>query len=591
MVDYLPIPDTKLQIALNFVKVDDAPAPVPHYVQGPGGALWLELLLQKVPDSARQNVSTLLNTPLQVLFDDFWTASSAQADVTKRPGTLIKNAIQKEESSAYNITVNLPPKGSLRTVAGNISSGLVSRLPAGEQGHQLTLSYLIPGIVANFKTTTDSNFGSWADPDLNLSFDGEYLVEIVVPDNSSIPMAINTEFLTHNMTGSAGNALTSAELVFKTLIDDMGALLSGNSFPLSPLNKPDQALSAPVPELFAALANGFVSAGQVGFTQLDVIVDTNPPPGNPPGNTVELILTHPFNASPDMRLDPGPWPPQLLVSPQELYPGEALTIKGSFYPPPRATEVSFWTLSPTTAAQTNAVDVQWGIHVLDGLPFNPKTQQFTRDVSSQITVPGLAPSTRYEFRIRTYDVEGFIASGWSNWTSFTTSTTDQVQLSLQDGSTSPVTVVATVPAFSTQLIIPATENPGTYKIESTVPGQASIFSPTFKVIPRGTALSPTLQMLDSNGVPMDNEIEVDFRETYMFLGKNFQVGWVDLYLDTISPATHVTRAWADQTGMFKVGVQFPDADSSRATVGEHFLVAVGGIFQAKAGVGFYGPPR
>jgi hypothetical protein len=589
MVDYVPIPDTKLQIALNFVKVDDAPAPVPHYVQGPGGALWLGVLLQKVPDSARQNVSTLLNTPLQVLFDDFWAASNSQADVTKRPGTLIKNAIQKEESTAYNITVNLPPKGSLRAVAGNVSSGLVSRLPSGELGHQLTLSYLLPGIVVNFKTTTDSIFGSWADPDLNLSFDGEYLVEIVVPDKSSVPLAINTEFLTHNMTGSAGNALTSVEIVFKGLIDDMGALLSGNSFPLSPLNQPDHSLAAPVPDLFASLANSFVSAGQAGFTELNVIVDKNPPPGNPPGNTVELILTHPFNPSPGMQMDHGPWTPQLVISPLQLYPGDTLTIKGSYYPPPRATKASFWAAPINAAGQTNPVEVQWGVDVFNPiLPFKPKTQQFTRDFSGQITITGLAPSTRYSIRFRTYDVEGFIASGWSTRASFTTSATDQVQLAIQDASHSPATVAATVPAFTAQLVIPTTETPGTYKIESTVPGQASILSPPFTVIPRGTPLSPTLQMLDSNGVPMDHEIEVDPRETYMFLGKNFQVGWVDLYRDTISAATHVTRAWADHTGMFKVGVQFPDAGRS---VGEHFLVAVGGLFEAKAGVEYYGPPR
>ena len=85
---------------------------------------------------------------------------------------------------------------------------------------------------------------------------------------------------------------------------------------------------------------------------------------------------------------------------------------------------------------------------------------------------------------------------------------------------------------------------------------------------------------------MDHETEVDFRETYMFLGKNIKINWVDLYRDTISATTHITQTWTDWDVQGWCAVPRCDQDGGRAFIGDGW-----GIFEAKAGVYYYGPPR
>jgi len=70
----------------------------------------------KLPPDTTETFTTLFTQTLQVLFDQNWTQSQTESDITQRPVTVITDSIKDVESRAYAVNVSVPSRGSLRAV-------------------------------------------------------------------------------------------------------------------------------------------------------------------------------------------------------------------------------------------------------------------------------------------------------------------------------------------------------------------------------------------------------------------------------------------------------------------------------------------
>ena len=603
MTDYTPIPSTPLQINLAFVRVDDQPPPAPHYIHSPGGALWQGVLLQNVgldqPDptlrqSEIQQVQNFLQNSLQQVFNSQWTTMQSQV------GPSIVKAVQTAVPQAYNISItSLPPTGQLRATAGNVSPGLAHFLPSGIPGQQLTLSFWLPGFKVNFDKSNTGPLSSWADPNIDLTFDGEYLVEIVVPSKSSVPLGINTEFFARNIKASGTSIFSDAVLFEQYLQDLVKALWLGNSVPPTGSSWPDSSVPMSVPDAFATLSTAFTSAASKGFTELSVSIDTNPPDGNPPGNTVMLTLTHPFNQGPALIFgDTGPYTPTIFVNPTQVHPGDEFTVTGENFPVPRSTKAVLWWLPESEPHRDLAAqaDVEFGV------PFSTQVIPSTFNKAKlavnagSITVNNLTPNTRFSFRVRTYDVDGFIASDWGSWAVFTTRPTDASQVVLQNATSATATkaspVIADDGTLSVQLKMPADERPGVYTIAASIPGQPGSVTASVTVLAPGALLAPEITLFDVDGTEAQSgHIGIsNSAPVYTIEGRNWRPGHVDLWLGSALSGVKLASAVADQNGAFVAkNIAFADALKQ---VGPRRIVAVEqGYGSAEFDVMFEGPPH
>jgi hypothetical protein len=600
MSDWTPIPSTPLQICLTFVKVDDTPPPERHYIHSPGGGFWEQVLLQNVSPDQEDAVKQLLegqspdfDARLQHFLDQQWTVMKSQAS------TSIVKAVQTNIPEANNISVeSLPNQGTLRATSGHISSGLVSSLPSGETGQQLTLSYLLSGFKVNFDMTNTGPLGSWADANVDLTFDGEYLIEIIIPSKSTIPLFVNAEFWARNLTPSADNFFSDLVLIENYLQDLFNAAFTGISIPGLGGQQPDSVVPMSVPDAFNKLSGAFLGAASKGFTQLSVWIDQNPPDGNPPGNTVVIELIQPFVKAPTPMFDSGPYLPELIAIAQ-AHAGETITVNGLSFPPPRATKAGLWWDSGLAPHSTGTVDVRWGIPAPNEVvPATYSQKQLSFDYTlpnPEVMLDGLSPSTRYAFNVRTYTVDGFIASDWSGWVVFTTRPTDDTTLHLEgDTSSTPLTILQPINengTFSLQLTIPVDEKPGTYNISATVPGQPDVVLSSIQVFAVGQALPPSIVLIDDAGnqlVSGKTEINSPSRQ-YEIKGENWMNGPLDIWLGGIS-GTLLGEPWADHNGMFIMkNITFPDASTK---AGDRQLSAVqAGWGTAAFDMYFLGPPQ
>lgn len=273
----LPISSTPLQVILKFAQVDSRSTPTSHPLSGQSGSavLYRSLLLQQVDSASHPALQKFLTTPLQQIFDEPWSSLNSSSDPSQRPATLISNAIKSTESRANAIQVNVPPTEKLMAIAGNVSIGIREIFPAQQPVHQLTLAYHLPGIASIFNVTTNSPFGSWADPRIKLTFDGRFMVEIAVPSNPEIPLGINTEFITDNVHSSADTFFSGVELTIRAIIKTISGSWSGSS---GGGGIPGTQTPVPIPQLLRTMSNALTVAYRYGFTQLDVDVNANPLP-------------------------------------------------------------------------------------------------------------------------------------------------------------------------------------------------------------------------------------------------------------------------------------------------------------------------
>ena len=415
-------------------------------------------------------------------------------------------------------------------------------LPIGSTGAQLTLSYLVPGVSVDFSETTGGIWGSWADPTYHLTFDGELEIDVAVPDQTTIPLAVRALFHARNLQASTGN-------FFALLIDiedSIWDLFTGQPGPSGSLADQNTVRSIPaLQQLFAELSAGFALAAQLGFVQLGVQINTNPPAGTPPGPTVEFDLTHPFEpasvisnalAPPSQSL----FPPVIGTGAPEVNADGQLVVNGSYFPAAQASALQI-TWTDTTPGFVAELEVQWG-QVASGqtVPASPNQAKITRhgqyDGLNTFKTPTsmmLSSNTPYAFRVRDYDVTDFIAMDWSVWTVFTTAATDQIQLTLEPGSIFIGTAaLQSDGTFWTTVTVPATVAPGSYELWAALAGQQMAETPIV-IKAAGTSLDPVLQIIDpTTGIPFSAAAIVVGTSSVNVRGLNFPAGTVDLFVDS-----------------------------------------------------------
>jgi hypothetical protein len=357
------ISGTRLDVYLEFWSVLDQ---YQQQAEPPIRALEVKVV-QDLLLAAFQNPQTQMQ--LSALFNNLFSQtldakvnSDWQNDQTYA-NTQILTSIVQSVPSAYNIQTSYPKSGTLsaQVTSGFTDPGIISQFPPGTQGSELRLNLALPGIRTTFNTAWNvqgiqsqggggyfnTAWGSSANPAFFISFDGDLGINIGVPTNPSIPLAAVVEFDASNFNQGAANFggqlqglwqdITQAFSSFWTSVIG-GVPSSGNQPP------PSQVVDIPTPLLasfskdLSTISNALANAPSAGFTMLGVEVDTNPPLGTDPGNTVAITLTHPY--------DPGPVITNPLVGPSgpsfrnpvigasatEVNAGGSLTVSGLYFP-------------------------------------------------------------------------------------------------------------------------------------------------------------------------------------------------------------------------------------------------------------------
>jgi hypothetical protein len=228
---------------------------------------------------------------------------------------------------------------------------------------------------------------------------------------------------------------------------------------------------------FLELAQGFVAASSVGFTQLSVQINTDQE------NAVQFDLTHPFDIGPTLKDYCTPWleMQQIQLNKSLAYPGDQVTVTGIYWTALDPTNISIaW--NDTTSGLVQQSEVEYG-QVFAPSFANPTSitkttidRTTTSDFAPAFQAQGL-PSFTYAFRVRDFDIEDYIATAWSPWRNFTTGAAlgTSAQIALQQdvvASSGPSVVLGNTPillggAFVTTIAIPTTQTPGRYHVIAT----------------------------------------------------------------------------------------------------------------------------
>jgi hypothetical protein len=583
--------------SLFWVDADGGtPPPTSHELVG----LTEAALLTKLPANVATSVQTLLGTPLDTLFDEAWSGSQATAQ------SYIEQAVQAANSEAYGTTVHLPGQGTLRAAIGPVSPALSRWLPPGTTAKQLTLGYFVPGIQFSYSVHDGFAFGifnfggNWTDPTYNGSFDGEVEVDIAVPSDPTVPLVINAQFNATNISGGPSNLF--AVLNVPTTV--LGDLITFQQLPSGQI--PDQTVPVTVPnlpQLIDQLSNGFSLAASMGFTQLDVQINTSPGRPAPPGNTVEFDLTHPADPGPQVSAGPLPslFHPQLGLSAPVVPAGGTVDVTGAYFPAGAATQIPIrWT--DTTSGPVTASDVQYGASPAVGVPPpNPQSEHIDRSqAGATYTATGLTPNTVYGFLVRDLDVFGLSATAWSVpaspspppnppwsgiWTFLQTQATDQVELVLSAGPSTlgSVTLTNNGTFFASGLQVPGSVPPGSYTISAQLFGQ-ELASALIQVIGSGETPPPVLQTLDPNtGQAYNGMLLVTPGIQVSLRGLDFTPGPVTLWVDAVGSGTKLETVnatpIANNGAGFSTTIFWP-----YVAVGPHNIIAVQGAQQPSAPV-------
>jgi hypothetical protein len=583
----LPIPSTPLQVLLDFVQVDSGQSTL-HPLAGSAGLLYRTLLLQQVDDASRPALLRLLTTPLQQLFDELWTELNQSPDLSQRPATLVASGIKSAESRAYAINVTLPTKGTLYAIAGNVSSGIRDMFPAQQPGHQLTLTYSLPGVSATCNVTTNSIFGSWADPRVRITFDARFLVEIAVPSDSSVPLGVNTVFATDNVQTSGDTFFSDIEIGLVSAWQKLSQILTSST---GGGGTPGTQVNVSVPALLDQLSGAFTVASRFGFRQLDVRVNENPLPGTDPGTTVEFVLTHPQKAGPILKSESAdPFERQLAmrVDPSQVHPGDSVTARCSNISHQRAAFAAIYAPPPWYDRE---MEFEFGVTATGDVPPTSTTRILLTRSSADFIMPNLQVSTSYGIRARQYDIPMVVASEWGPWLYITTASSDQCQFAVlaADGAllTSSTQTLDNSGTAMAVLTIPPEATPGNAQVQVTVPDQGS-FSVPLTIVATGLAFTPIIFGIDSAGLPV-SAFTVDPRGSTVY-GRNWPPFDIEFYLDS-TDGPFLGTAWGSPPyGTFAVRLPFREAGDRVET---HEVVAIQRTLghTAKCTVYYPGPPR
>jgi hypothetical protein len=575
-----------LLINLFFVDVTESPPPAEHELLGPIE----QFVVSNLPQNEQTQVTNLLATPLDTLFDQTWSSP----DIQNLAQAAISQKIISAESTAHNIAVSLPQKGTLRADTSILTPQVLASLPPGTSGSMLLLRYSVPGITATFNTVPLMGL---PDTSLFLSFDGEMELDMVVPSDPAQPLSLwpdgQVGFTGSNFQVSPTNWWTAFCMSVKAMV----SMLEGNGFPnFNPPNSRD-FVAVPGLGLPGPLSDGLAKAAQVGFTQMSVKINASPDkPAPQAGNTVEIDVTHPADPGPQVQnalVPAGPsfLPPQIGLTSPAVPAGGQVDVNGSSFPAGQATELVI-TWNDTTSGTVTSSEVRWGPTPSPGVPpaqpTDVKIDRTTHD--NTFTATGLVPGTEYAFLVRDFDVDGFISTGWSVpaspqpptpqpwdgiWTFLQTQSTDQVDLVLSYQNTDLGTAtLQTDGTFGVQVTVPGSVPAGTYTVTAMLAGQAMAQAP-ITVLSPGAAVPAALQVIDPNSsLPFQGTATVVGGVPVNLRGLNFTPGPVNLWVDAVG-GTSLGTATAFPTGIFTTAPDWPSG-----VIGAHEILAAAGSQQA-----------
>jgi len=592
-MSYTAIAGTPLQIALSFAEGSDPPHSLttqPLIWDGslsPLGKLLGALISPNVVAALQQLV-----TPLDQVFAAQWTDAGTQSSAQ----AAVQQAIVAAKPDAYAIGVTIPRQGTLRAETGNLSQALSDAMPPGTTARQLTLSYLVPGFQASFRETTNSVWGSWADPSYELTFDGELEIAIAIPDDPRVAPVARAVFWARDLNGSASNFF-AGWIGFWSIVFDV---INGRPLPSGQMPDQSAGVGGAVSSLLQALlqlSQPLAQAYEFGFLQLSVQIN-NALPGAPPGMTVEIDLTHPADPAPTISNALVPSGPVLMQVPQivlgalQAHAGDTLGVLGSYFPPAQSTQLTI-TWNDTTSGSVVKSEVTWGETSSIGTPpAKPTVVTIERhgsyDNADTFTAKPLLPNTAYAFRVRDFDVPGYdvIATLYSDWTYFQTAATDQVELMLDyNGTVLGFATLQSDGSFVTTVILPPSVPPGTYAVWAVFGGQ-KMAQAAITVIASNAPLPASLAIVDpKTGFPLPGTPLVGDGLVLHLSGKHFAPGPVGLFVDSPS-GKGLGSAVADASGAFGAVVTWP-----AGVYGGHDIVAQQGTTAATASVFSEMPPQ
>ena len=583
------IQGTPIEIALWFVPVGEAPPATANPLErAAGGGTWATTLfgavvLGMLPASQQAAAATALDTPLDQIFGNSWDSLLAQGT----PQQSVQQAVKSARPNAYNIDVTFPPSGTLDASAGpfGLFAGLFG-LPPAWAGSLLTLQYALDSPVAiSWHETTNSIFGSWADPSYKATFDGTLEVLVAVPTDPTAGLSVNASFQAANIHAgldgfSIGNVVEVIEIGWD--------LLTGQSVPSDSIPNQNVSASVGIQQSFNLLSVGFGVAAMQGFNELGVQVTNQvQAPAWPQAVwRVEFDLRHPFDPGPTAQQGQAgifqPGQPQISASPSAVPAGSNFNVTGVNLPA-QSTELTVgWT--DTTSGPVAQSEVQWGkvLLTLIGQPLDVQLlgdQLIARsgpdDGRNTFTATGLAPGTRYAFRIRDYDVFKEVATAWGDWLVLTTSSTAQVQLVLSDVAETVLTTttVQSGGSISAAATMPPGEPPGTYTLWAIMDSQ-KVAATIITVLAKGAQAPAQIEVFNPDtGITVAPPAGVVGEYVVSLRGYNFEPGIVDLYIDSLSGLSLGTAvvgsAAQDPTGYFAAWPTWPNGAD-----GPHSVVAV-----------------
>jgi len=468
----------------------------------------------------------------------------------------------------------------------------------------LALEFFVPGFTTTFSKNT---LPGLPDLKIDLSFDGEIEIDVIVPSDSTVPLSIfpngQAQFDATNFQVSAANTWTGFVMSLAALV----SVIEGKGFPnFDPPNSKDLVDITQL-GFVTPLSDAFKGAAYFGFTQLGAQINANPPAPAPSGNTIEIDIIHPADPGPQLRnalTPPGPvfLPPQIGLAAPEVPAGSQVGVNGSEFPAAQATQLKISWID-TTSGAVFLSDVLWGPSPSPGVPpQQPTSVVIDRTIhDSTFTATGLTPGTEYGFLVRDFDAEGLVATGWSVpatpqppdpqpwggiWTFLTTQATEQVDLVLSYQNTDLGTAtLQTDGTFATTVTVPASVPAGTYLVTAMLAGQPMAQAP-ITVLPQGQVPPAVLQVIDPiSDLPVQGTATVVGGVPVNLRGQGFTPGTVNLWVDSIG-GTSLGSATADQAGSFTAASDWPST-----VIGAHQILAEEGPEQATAGVWAEGAPQ
>lgn len=505
------------------------------------------------------NLLTLLQTPLSQFGDQVWsqnTDSSGQTMLDRTSALVSKELVTQSPSGKgpYNISVSLTTTGILRAIVLD--------------GTTIYLSYEINGNSASW-TVHNTQFGFIPDISLNLTFDLELLIQIVIPTQAGLSLTTTTSANIENANIGGANIIADIEIavagllsalqdqpinIFQSAEGEIDSAGSGATVDLGNLST-----------LLAAVPTAWLQALPYGFTQLTALIQQQ-----------ELFLQfgHPQDPAPIVvnAADRLHLPAAISTNP-EVQAGSSLIVTGTNFPLAQASTIYIgW--QDTISGTVTESDINWG---QAGGPPQPQVtiSRNGNDGKNLYIASNLAPNSTYDFSVRDQD---FLTETPFSQPPFpvTTTSTDLIEfylvLGVQQWNVGSTTLTTTG-SFSAPITIQPGQAPGMYNLVA-MQGSPPIAATPLQVVGAGQPLPPVIQV---EGTSANSPAELIEGSLFILSLQGFQPGMVSVFVDspagqligtTASTSTSTFTAsfvWPAFEGAHNVYAQGSDATQPPAT--------------------------